>query len=85
MKISDFMKFYKLVKNRTSSEKHYIAFQEFQANLVLQSISRHVNLKGKVLLDIGCGRGGYTKVFKKSGKHAPEADAEFLHHYIFRT
>ncbi len=76
MKISDFMKFYKLVKNRTLSEKHYIAFQEFQANLVLQSISRHVSLKGKVLLDIGCGRGGYTKVFKKSGANVISLDLE---------
>jgi len=76
MKTRETLKFFRLIKNRKNSERDYIAFQEFQAGKVLENISKHYTLKGKTMLDLGCGRGGYTKIFKKAGAKVISLDLE---------
>ncbi|MBS3109544.1 class I SAM-dependent methyltransferase [Candidatus Woesearchaeota archaeon] len=76
MKVSEFAEFYRLIRQRTVSEKHYIRFQEFQAERVVRGIAETVGLKGKLMLDLGCGRGGYTKIFQKQGGIVVSLDME---------
>jgi len=53
-------KFVKLAKNRFKSNENYMAFQQFQAKWVINRLSKKLNLNDKVVLDLGCGNGGYT-------------------------
>ncbi len=76
MNFNDFREFYSLVKKRLDSEKDYIKFQRFQAKNVIKDIRKKVNLKGLSMLDIGCGRGGYTQEFQKAGARVVSLDIE---------
>ena len=76
MKLKEIVTFYKLAKKRKNSEKDYIAFQEFQAKKVIGKIKKHINPTGKLILDIGCGRGGYTKKFQDYGGRVISLDRE---------
>jgi len=57
MKIIDF---YWVSKNRFNSEKHYLKFQQFQAEWILDRLNLKETLRGKKVLDLACGNGGYT-------------------------
>ena len=76
MKLKEIVTFYKLAKKRKNSEKDYIAFQEFQAKKVIGQIKKYINPAGKLILDIGCGRGGYTKKFQDYGGRVISLDRE---------
>lgn len=76
MKFNEIAAFYKLAKKRKNSEKDYIAFQEFQAKKVIGEIKKYINPSGKLILDIGCGKGGYTKIFQDCGGRVVSLDSE---------
>ena len=60
---------YKLYKKRLQSPEDYLAFQQFQAERVLNDFVEILDLsKDEFLVDFGCGKGGYTEVF---GDHFP--------------
>ncbi len=62
MKIIDF---YWMAKNRFNSEEHYIKFQQFQAEWILDRLNLKETLKGKKVVDLACGNGGYTVELSK--------------------
>lgn len=68
-KISDYIEFFELAKNRNKSKSNYVKFEEKQAELILGSLERKgIMLRNKKILDLGCGEGGYSKEFIKRSK-----------------
>lgn len=62
MRICDYITLYRLAKFRLRSEEDYRRFQRFQASLILEYVHRFgINLKGKLVLDLGSGLGGYSQ------------------------
>lgn len=57
MKIIDF---YCVSRNRFNSEEHYLKFQQFQAEWILERLKLKDTLRGIEVLDLACGNGGYT-------------------------
>jgi len=57
MKIIDF---YWVSRNRFNSEEHYLKFQQFQAEWILERLKLKDTLRGIEVLDLACGNGGYT-------------------------
>ncbi|MHA1843187.1 MAG: class I SAM-dependent methyltransferase, partial [Promethearchaeota archaeon] len=51
---------YKLAKKRFDSEENYLEFQKFQARWVIKNLNGIVDLREKIVLDLGCGLGGYS-------------------------
>ena len=71
----DYTNFYRLAKGRGKSNSDYIKFENFQAHLVLRNLkSKGVTFNGKSVLDIGCGRGGYSLEFLKEGADVTSLD-----------
>jgi len=71
----DYINFYKLAKNRTKSNKDYLKFENFQAGIVLKYIkSKGIRFKGKKVLDLGSGRGGYSLRFFEEGAEVTSLD-----------
>ena len=60
--------FYDLARKRQRSDKDYLAFEAFQGSMVVSSLRKKgMQFKGKKVLDIGCGLGGYSRSFLKEG------------------
>ena len=71
----DYTNFYRLAKGRGKSNSDYVKFENFQAHLVLRKLkSKGVAFNGKSVLDIGCGRGGYSMEFLKEGADVTSLD-----------
>lgn len=71
----DFTNFYRLAKGRGKSNSDYVKFENFQAHLVLRKLkSKGVTFYGKSVLDIGCGRGGYSLEFFKESADVTSLD-----------
>ena len=71
----DFTNFYRLAKGRGKSNSDYVKFENFQAHLVLRKLkSKGVTFYGKFVLDIGCGRGGYSLEFFKESADVTSLD-----------
>lgn len=71
----DYIVFYKLARNRLKSNKEYIKFENFQSRIVMDSLkAKGIHLKGKKLLDVGCGRGGYSQKFLEEGAYLTALD-----------
>jgi len=71
----DYINFYKLAKNRRKSNSDYVKFENFQAGIVLNSLkNKGIALRGKNVLDIGGGRGGYSTEFFKQGADVVSLD-----------
>ena len=65
MRFTDAYTLLKLAAIRKNSEKNYLAFQSFLGNLVINELKeRNVDLSGKIL-ELGCGRGGYSTILNK--------------------
>jgi len=67
-KIKSEILFYKnlftAARKRYKSKKHYLSFQRIQAERVSRDLANQFNIKPNILLiDFGCGNGGYTEVF----------------------
>ena len=79
--ISDYIRFFKHAKNRIRSDKDYLKFESLQARFVIKFLEKQgINLKGLRVLDIGSGRGGYSKEFAKKGAKVTAID---IRDYIF--
>src|SRR3989344_1642066 len=73
--LKDYIGFYRVARTRSRSHNHYIRFEDYQANLVIKFLkSRNISLKGKKILDIGCGRGGYSRQFAIEGAKVTALD-----------
>ncbi|MEA3254640.1 MAG: class I SAM-dependent methyltransferase [Candidatus Altiarchaeota archaeon] len=58
------MTFFRLVRNRFKSREDYINFQRFQCRMLFQHLKKNgVDIEGKLMLDVGCGNGGYSVEF----------------------
>ncbi|WP_404987338.1 methyltransferase domain-containing protein [Candidatus Hadarchaeum sp.] len=68
MKVSDYITLYRLAKNRLRSEEDYKRFQRFQASLLLEYMQQFgIDVRGKVVLDLGSGLGGYSQEIARKG------------------
>lgn len=66
--LADFAKLWRLSRKRIHSEIDYREFQAFQAQLILNYLySFGVELKGKRVLDLGSGIGGYSEKMAGEG------------------
>ena len=75
VKFKDYVGFYRAAKQRKKSHQHYIKFENFQASIVMNFLRKNkVSLKGKRVLDIGCGRGGYAFRFNQGGARVAAID-----------
>lgn len=73
--LKDYSSFYKLAKKRAKSHKEYIKFENFQSTLVMKFLQeKQISLKEKKVLDLGCGRGGYSLKFRKEGAKVTALD-----------
>jgi len=68
MSIDDFATLWRLSRRRLRSEEDYRRFQALQATLVLKYLRRlGVEIKGKRVLDLGSGIGGYSQEMGRQG------------------
>jgi len=59
--LRDYMTFYRLAMRRLDSPQTYQEFQRFQGVLLVRFLqSRGLELKGRYILDLACGLGGYS-------------------------
>lgn len=64
----DYVELWQLSKRRIRSEADYRAFQAFQATLLLRYLYQHqVDIRGKLVLDVGSGIGGYSEEMARRG------------------
>lgn len=56
-----YITFIQKAKKRFNSTENYVEFQQFQAQWVLDNLKQDLDLKDKIVLDLGSGNGGYTK------------------------
>src|SRR3989344_5938534 len=71
----DFVKFYKLAKNRNKSHQDYFKFEAFQSEIVIKELKKKwIDFKGKKVLDIGSGRGGYSYKLFEEGAYVISLD-----------
>src|SRR3989338_3531621 len=72
---SDYLAFYKAARKRARSNQDYVEFEKFQAKIVSDFLNKkRIMLKGKKALDIGCGRGGYTRMLLEAGAKVTALD-----------
>jgi len=68
MNVHNYVKLWKLSSHRLRSEEDYRRFQAFQATLLLGHLQDHgVEIKGKRVLDLGSGMGGYSEEMVRYG------------------
>lgn len=68
MQLRDYATLFNLARRRLDSPARYQDFQQFQGELLVRYLkSRSVDVKGRSILDLGCGRGGYMRAFKNDG------------------
>ena len=82
--LQDYIVFYKLAKKRKRSNDDYIEFEYFQAGIVIRSLKKKgVQFNGKKVLDIGCGRGGYSLKLFHEGADVVSLDiiSEYFQHH----
>ena len=82
--LQDYIVFYKLAKKRKRSNDDYIQFEYFQAGIVINSLKKKgVQFNGKKVLDIGCGRGGYSLKLFHEGADVVSLDiiSEYFQHH----
>lgn len=71
----DYAKLWRLTRKRIRSEADYRAFQRFQAQLILDYLhSFGVRLRGKNVLDLGSGIGGYSVEMARAGATVVSVD-----------
>jgi len=71
----DYATFYKLARNRIKSNSEYIKFERFQSHLIIKYLkNKGINFRGKKVLDIGSGRGGYSLSLVEQGAHLTSLD-----------
>jgi len=65
---SDYLQLFKLARGRLISPENYYRFEKFQGELLVRYLKHFsIELQGKLLLDLGCGQGGFLVAFKEAG------------------
>ena len=68
MNARKYLTFVRLARNRFKSREDYINFQRFQCRMLLQHLKKNgVDIEGKLMLDVGCGNGGYSIEYADNG------------------
>ncbi|MBW2981156.1 class I SAM-dependent methyltransferase [Candidatus Woesearchaeota archaeon] len=73
--LKELMRFFLFSLKRKESKSHYVEFQAYQAELIIKELrSRGVHIKNKRILELGCGRGGYSLKFARETKKLVATD-----------
>jgi SAM-dependent methyltransferase len=68
LRFRDYVKLYDLARKRLHSPEDYQSFQCFQGELLVRYLkSRGLDVGGQLVLDLGCGRGGYSLALQDGG------------------
>jgi len=74
-KYRDFFALLRVASRRNLSPSHYAIFQEQQAQLLVNYfIEQQIEIKGKRVLDLACGPGGYSIKLRKYGADVTALD-----------
>lgn len=75
MNLADYLKLWRVGRNRLQSEDAYREFQAFQASLLLDYLCAFgIRLKGRRVLDLGSGIGGYSEEMARQGARVISLD-----------
>jgi len=70
---------YRLARRRLDSPEAYEAFQHFQGELLVKFLqSRGIVVEAQRILDLGCGRGGYSRSLWESGAWVVGVDRDLF-------
>lgn len=73
----DYQALWHLARRRFRSGEDYRRFQEFQGALLMAYFqSKGLDFRGRRVLDVGCGWGGYTRLFAGAGAGVVAVDIE---------
>ncbi len=76
--------FIKLARNRLNSVESYTKFQRYQAQWIIEGLIEKVDLSGLVL-DLGCGIGGYSSELEKRAKKVYALDLDIYSNFPKRN
>jgi len=80
VQLGDYVTLYRLAKARLDSPEAYQTFQRFQGQLLVRYLaSRGCEVKGRRVLDLGCGFGGYSLALRDGGAQVVCLDLEPEH------
>jgi SAM-dependent methyltransferase len=75
MNVDDYVTLWKLARRRLRSEEDYRELQRFQSTILWKYLQRNgIELKGKDVLDLGSGIGGYSVEMARRGAHVLSVD-----------
>lgn len=75
----DYQALWRLARRRFQSGEDYRRFQEFQGALLMAYFhSKGLEFRARRVLDVGCGWGGYSRLFARAGAHVVAVDIEKL-------
>jgi len=77
MRCKEYFQLLQLSRRRKKSPEEYFHFQQFQAELLVDFFQQHhIPIRNRLLLDLGCGLGGYGDVMQKHGADVIALDLE---------
>lgn len=77
MRAADYGTLWRLARQRFRSGEDYQAFQRFQGELLMDDFrAKGLSLRGRRVLDLGCGWGGYSQLFLQAGAEVVSLDIE---------
>lgn len=75
MNFRRFLEFVRLARNRLSSPRAYLDFQQFQGDLLIEYLGSHqVDVADLSVLDLGCGLGGYSLALQRHAARVVSLD-----------
>lgn len=75
VRLKDYITFFKLAKDRMKSNCDYFKFESFQSSIIIKSLKeKGVSFKGRKVLDIGAGKGGYSLNLLNQGAYVTALD-----------
>ncbi len=75
MNLSEFVELYRLSRQRLQSETDYRKFQSFQARQIISYLAANgLEIRGRAMLDLGSGIGGYSLEFAQAGAQVVSVD-----------
>lgn len=77
MHILDYVRLFQLARNRLRSREDYLRFQLFQGQQVVKElVEQGILFRGKRVLDLGCGFGGYSQALAGAGGMVTTVDLD---------
>ena len=75
LKLNEYFKLIRLSRNRLKSQDSVIKFQNYQARLILKELNnKGIDIKDLKIIELGCGKGGYSLELYKKSKNLTIAD-----------